>query len=91
MTKVQALIDEIKRAAEAVSVNPDLFDIHTSTSERDFPITVMGHEWKYLPMGVISKSASLIADNLQEAGWEMVDADRSGIYLTKNDIVVRFC
>jgi len=91
MTKVQALVNEIKRAARVLDVDPDSFDIHTSTSERDFPITVMGHEWGSLPIGEVSRSTSIIADYLQNEGWEMTDADRSGVYLTKNDIVVRFC
>lgn len=91
MTKKQALIKEIKEAAKLLNIDPNSFDIHTSTSKRDFPITVMGEEWKHLPMGMTSENTNLIAGYLRNIGWKMVDADRSGTYLEKDSITIRFC
>ena len=87
---IESLVREIREAVRHLDVQ-DTLNVRTSSSSRDFPITVEGHEWKGLPMGQISHDPELVADYLQNQGWQFQDADRSGIYLVKDETIARFC
>jgi len=88
MTKKQALISEIQEAFISVGAKPGRFSLQTSTSKYSFPITVKGrgimHEYRD------DLGAELIY-YLKGLGWREVEADRSGIFLRKDRIIVRFC